>query len=145
MEIQGKIVMILPLQSGVGKQSGKEWKKQEYILETNDQYPKKICFNLWGETIDRFALKQGEDVTIQVDVESREYNGRWYTEIRAWRVDRGLVSLANPIPAAPPAPAPMAGYSAPQPQRGGYDPLAGAPKVEAPTHNPYEGADDLPF
>ena len=53
MEIQGKIVQILPLQSGVGKASGKEWKKQEFVLETlESQFPRKICFNLWGDLID---------------------------------------------------------------------------------------------
>lgn len=144
MEIQGKIIQIMPLQSGVGKASGKEWKKQDYILETLDaQYPKKICFNLWGDNIDRIALQVGEDVTVQIDVESREFNGRWYTEVRAWRVDRGLVSLAAPQPgmvAQPVVPAP----AAPQPQV--FDPLGGAPTVPASGLGAAPAAaDDLPF
>ena len=102
MEIQGRIVQILPLQSGVGQQSQKEWKKQEYILEQGGPYPKKVCFNLWGDAIDRFMLREGEEVTVQIDIESREYNGRWYTDVRAWRVDRGLVSMQNPQMGAQP-------------------------------------------
>lgn len=58
MEIQGKIIAVLPLQSGVGANSGKSWKKQEYVLETLDaQYPRKICFNLWGDNVDTFAIQ----------------------------------------------------------------------------------------
>lgn len=151
MEIQGKIIEVLPLQSGVGKASGKEWKKQEYILETLDaQYPKKICFNLWGDNVDRVGLQVGEDVTVQIDLESREFNGRWYTDVRAWRVDRGLTSLAMPQQVGMPtaqhqvAPAPAPGYAAPQPQ--GFDPLGAAPMVSSSSldQTPLP-ADDLPF
>lgn len=146
MEIQGKIIQVLPLQSGVGKASGKEWKKQEYVLETIDQYPRKICFNLWGDTIDRAQLQVGEDVTVQVDVESREFNGRWYTDVKGWRVDRGFVSLAAPSVAAPSAaPAPPA-YAAPQQPLGGHDPFAGAATVPSSSLGVTPGAgDDLPF
>lgn len=149
MEIQGKIVQLLPLQSGVGQASGKEWKKQEYILETLDmQYPKKICFNLWGDNIAKFNLQLGEEVTVQVDLESREFNGRWYTDVRAWRVDRGLQSMAMPqvgmgaAPGMPQAPAP-----------GGYQQAPASHPFSAPTapaSEPLSGgglssADDLPF
>lgn len=144
MEIQGKIIHVLPLQSGVGKASGKEWKKQDYVLETLDgQYPKKICFNLWGDNIDRIGLQVGEDVTVQIDIESREFNGRWYTEVRAWRVDRGLVSLSAPQQQVAPAPTP-AGYAAPQPQA--FDPLGSAPTMPASGLGAAPAAaDDLPF
>ncbi|MDO4692163.1 MAG: DUF3127 domain-containing protein [Porphyromonadaceae bacterium] len=144
MEIQGKIIHVLPLQSGVGKASGKEWKKQDYVLETLDgQYPKKICFNLWGDNIDRIGLQVGEDVTVQIDIESREFNGRWYTEVRAWRVDRGLVSLSAPQQQVAPAPTP-ASYAAPQPQ--GFDPLGSAPTMPASGLGAAPAAaDDLPF
>lgn len=150
MEIQGKIIEVLPLQSGVGKASGKEWKKQEYILETLDaQFPKKICFNLWGDNVDRVGLQVGEDVTVQIDLESREFNGRWYTDVRAWRVDRGLTSLAMPQPGMPAAqhqvaPAPAPSYAAPQPQ--GFDPLGSAPTVQSSSLGSAPlPADDLPF
>ncbi|SCA55764.1 conserved hypothetical protein [Candidatus Terasakiella magnetica] len=87
MELNGKIVELLPEKSG---QSAKgTWRKQEYILETEGQYPKKICFMVWGDKIDDFALKQGDQVAVSIDIESREYNGRWYTDIKAWQVKRG--------------------------------------------------------
>ena len=141
MEIQGKIVQILPLQSGVGKASGKEWKKQEFVLETlESQFPRKICFNLWGDLIDRTALQVGEDVTVQVDLESREYNGRWYTDVKGWRVDRGLVSIQNV--GAVSAPAPQTGYSQPAPAPfGGVTP----PTVSAAPQEVPAGGDDFPF
>ncbi|MDO4708192.1 MAG: DUF3127 domain-containing protein [Porphyromonadaceae bacterium] len=147
MEIQGKIIQILPLQSGVGKASGKEWKKQDYILETIDSFPKKICFNLWGDAIDRAQLQVGEEVTVQVDVESREFNGRWYTDVKGWRVDRGFVSLAAPsmgtTTQAPPAPP---SYIPPQQPLGGHDPFAGAATIPSSSAGvaPAVG-DDLPF
>ncbi len=87
MEITGKIVQTLPKQTGNAK-NGSTWEKQEYIIEVQGQYPKKVCFNLWGDKIGKFNIKDGEDVTIAVDVESREYNGRWYTDIRAWNVTK---------------------------------------------------------
>ena len=77
MEIRGHIVQILPLQSGVSQASGREWKKQEYILETGDQYPRKVCFQLFGDRVDQFPMAVGEEVVVSCDIESREYNGRW--------------------------------------------------------------------
>jgi hypothetical protein len=84
MEITGKIVNLLPLQSGQGK--GGTWKKQEFIMETPGQYPKKVCLSLWGEKVDEIKLIPGETITASVNVESREYNGKWYTDVRAWKV-----------------------------------------------------------
>lgn len=86
MEIKGRIIQLLPLQSGEGKNG--TWRKQDYVLETLDSYPKKICFNLWGDKIDQFGVKQDEEVTVYFDIESREYNGRWYTDVKAWRIDK---------------------------------------------------------
>lgn len=87
MEVSGKIINQLQEVSGNSK-SGNAWRKQEYILETGGQYPKKVCVAIWGDKIDQFALKVGEQVTLGIDVESREYNGRWYTEVKAYKVDR---------------------------------------------------------
>ena len=86
MEINGKIIELLPEKSG--ESSNGTWRKQEYILETDAQYPKKVCFMAWGDKIDQFAIKQGEDLVVSVDLESREYNGRWYTDVKAWKVSR---------------------------------------------------------
>lgn len=86
MEIKGTIVKLLPLQTGQGKNG--EWKKQEYILETEGQIARKVCFNLWGDKITQYNLQENETVTVSFDVESREFNGRWYTDVKAWKIDR---------------------------------------------------------
>ena len=86
MEINGKIIELLPEKSG--QSANGTWRKQEYILETTRQYPKKVCFMAWGDKIDQFAIKQGESLVVSVDLESREYNGRWYTDVKAWKVSR---------------------------------------------------------
>lgn len=90
MDITGRITNILPLQSGQGKNG--EWKKQEFVIETTGQYPKKVCFTLWGDKIDAAGLKLEEVVTVSFDPESREYNGKWYTDLKAWRVGRGMAN-----------------------------------------------------
>jgi hypothetical protein len=87
MDLSGKITSLLPEVSGSSK-SGNAWRKQEYILETGGQYPKKVCVSIWGDKIDQFGLKVGEQVNLGIEVESREYNGRWYTEVKAYKVDR---------------------------------------------------------
>ena len=86
MEISGKIIELLPEKSGESANGG--WRKQEFILETEAQYPKKICFMVWGDKIDEFKIRQGENLEDSIDVESREYNGRWYTDVKAWKVSR---------------------------------------------------------
>jgi hypothetical protein len=84
MELSGKIIKILPLQTGTSKNG--TWKKQEFIVETSAQIPKKVCFSLWGDKIDQFKLLEGEDAEVSFDLESREYNNRWYTEAKAWKI-----------------------------------------------------------
>ncbi|MBR1515396.1 MAG: DUF3127 domain-containing protein [Paludibacteraceae bacterium] len=89
MDIVGKIIQILPLQEGVSK-TGNPWKSQSYVLETQEQYPRKVCFELFGEDrIKNNPCNMDDVVTVSFDIESREYNGRWYTSIRAWRVQQG--------------------------------------------------------
>lgn len=84
MEIKGKILEILPEKTGTSEKG--DWRKQEYILVTEGQYPKKICFMIWNDKIDHYNIKQGENIIASVDIESRVYNGRWYTDIKAWKV-----------------------------------------------------------
>ena len=85
MEIKGKIVSILEMQTGEGTNG--TWKKQEYIIETLDsKYPKRVCVSVWGDKIDEFVIKAEETITASIEIESREYNGKWYTNIQAWRV-----------------------------------------------------------
>ena len=86
MELKGKIIKVLPLQTGTGKNG--EWKKQDYVIETDGQIARKVCFNLWGDKIGQFNLHENEPVTISFDLESREYNGKWYTDVKAWKIDR---------------------------------------------------------
>ena len=86
MEIKGKIIEVLPEKSG--QSANGEWRKQEYVLETESNYPKKICFMAWGDKIEEFNLRQGDTVEVSVDLESREYNGRWYTDVKAWKVSK---------------------------------------------------------
>jgi hypothetical protein len=94
MELTGKIVQVLPEQSGTSSRGS--WRKQEYIIEIPGDYPKQVCFMVWGDRIDQFGIQEGQELTIAVDLESREYNGRWYTDVKAWRaapVDRESESL----------------------------------------------------
>ena len=111
MEISGKIIQVLPEQGGVSKTSGKEWKLQAYVLETQEQYPRKVHFEVFGEDRIKANPCQLDDiVTISFDIESREFNGRWYTSIRAWKIQQGVVEAAAPAvqPVAAPAAAPQA-------------------------------------
>ena len=93
MEINGKIIQLIPVQSGESAKG--PWRKQEYILETEGQYPKKVCFMAWNDKIDEYAIQEGESLTASIDIESREYNGRWYTDVKAWKVSRGDSSADN--------------------------------------------------
>ena len=86
MELKGKVIQLFPLQSGMGKKG--PWKKQEFIIETQSQYPKKVCLSIWGDKVDQFNVAVGQFVIAAVELESREYNGRWYTEARAWKIDK---------------------------------------------------------
>lgn len=97
MELKGKVIQLLPLQSGMGKKG--PWKKQEFIIETQSQYPKKVCLSIWGDKVDQFNVSVGQVVTAAVELESREYNGRWYTEARAWKIEKnGAESNDGPPP-----------------------------------------------
>ena len=99
MDISGKIIELLPEKSGESAKG--PWRKQEYVQETDGPYPKKICFMVWSEKIDAFAIQEGENLIASIDLESREYNGRWYTDVKAWKVTRDSASADN-IPFAEP-------------------------------------------
>ena len=93
--IKGKVVSILEMQTGEGANG--TWKKQEYILETLDsKYPKKVCISVWGDKIETFALKQGDNIEASIEIESREFNGRFYTNVQAWKVVKdGINTVQN--------------------------------------------------
>ncbi len=96
MEVKGKVIQLLPLQSGMGKKG--PWKKQEFIIETQSQYPKKVCLSVWGDKIEQFNISEGQLINVSVELESREYNGRWYTEARAWKIDKNSTVNADGPP-----------------------------------------------
>jgi Domain of unknown function (DUF3127) len=85
MQLTAKLVQFLPLQSGTGKNG--QWKKQDIIVETEATYPKKVCISVWGDKIETASLQPGSLLKIDFDVESREFNGRWYTDIKAWKIE----------------------------------------------------------
>lgn len=99
MDIQliGTIVRVFPLASGV-KRDGGEWQKQEYLLSVEgDNFPKNVCFQVFGEEkIKELGLQENERVRVHLEIQSREYNGRYYTHIDCWRVDRN--NDAQPTP-----------------------------------------------
>jgi hypothetical protein len=97
VELSAKLVQLLPLQTGSGKNG--EWKKQDIIVETGGQYPKKVCVSIWGDKINASQLQVGKMLNISFDVESREYNGRWYTDVKAWKVEAAAAGGSQPAPA----------------------------------------------
>ena len=140
MEIVGKIIAVLPEQSGIAK-NGNPWKVQAYVLETTEQYPRKVHFESFGEErIKQYPCAIAQLVTVSFDIESREFNGRWYTSIRAWKVAQGdTTQAAQPAAAAPTAPVEPA--AAPQPAM---------ESIEAANVQPFDptvndNTSDLPF
>lgn len=104
MEIKGKIIAVLPEVSGTSSK-GNSWKKRDYVLEnTEGQFPRRVAFTCFGENADKIQLSVGQEVNMYFDIDSREWNGRWYTDIRCWRCD----ILDGAAAAAPAAAAPAA-------------------------------------
>jgi hypothetical protein len=98
MEIEGKLFQVMPVQN-ITSQKG-QMKKMEFVIETEAKFPKKVCFSLWNDKIDLFTSKPGENIKVYFDLDSREYNGRWYTEARAWKVEAlSAAGAAEDIPA----------------------------------------------
>lgn len=87
MDVKGKVTHILPVQSGVSK-AGKEWSKQEFVIESEEQFPKSICFTLFGDKLSLLnGIKTGMQVEVFFNVESREFGGKWYHNINAWKIN----------------------------------------------------------
>lgn len=88
MQVKGKLQQILKLESGVSK-AGKEWKKQDFVLVTNEQFPKTVCFTLFGDKISLLdGIHEGTELDVSFSLESRDFNGKWYHNINAWKIDR---------------------------------------------------------
>ncbi|MDR0681274.1 MAG: DUF3127 domain-containing protein [Dysgonamonadaceae bacterium] len=112
MQLTAKLTQVLPLETGIGRNG--EWKKQNIIVETDGQYPKKICVSIWGDKINPALLQSGNLLTIDFDIESREFNGKWYTDVKAWKIEPSnevsnmkmpepSVNYAMPEPPPPPS------------------------------------------
>ena len=150
MEVVGKIIQVLPAQEGVGR-NGNPWKVQPYVLETLDQYPRKVHFEVFGEErIKQNPCEIDQLVTVSFDIESREFNGRWYTSIRAWRIQQGdTTQAAAATPAAAPVAAPAEAPVAAAPAQAA--PAQAAPAEGIPANiDPFDasagdGTSDLPF
>lgn len=159
MEIRGRIIQALTPQSGTSA-SGRAWKKQEFVLETFDQYPRKVVFTIFGDKVDQMApsfqnfMSNGTDVTISFDLESRAFMGRdgverWSTEVRPWKIVESATLQVPGYDAQMAAP----GF-APQPQAAPAfapqaAPVFASPEPAVPQFPASEpaaaGTEDLPF
>lgn len=138
MELQGKVIVIGEPRSGVSKTTGNPWMTQDYVIETHEQFPKRMMFNVFGEDkIKQFNIQMGEEINVFFDINAREYQGKYYNDIRAWRVDR--VQPGQPVPNDPNAP--VAQPAPQQPQA----PVQQQPAAPQPPIAPNEPEDDLPF
>lgn len=133
MDVVGKIIAALPPKSGTSQSTGKPWQVNTYVLQTNEQTPKNIAFDVFGaERVERYNLKVGDMVTVSIDIDAHEYNGRWYNQIRAWNVVNHA-SAQQPTAQQAPPPTPQPGILFPQPPAQGAQPA------------PSAGTDQLPF
>ena len=113
MEFTGKIIHIGQERGGVSKTTGNEWKVQEYVIEDHSQYPKKMCFEVFGtDRINQFNIQMGEELTVSFDIDARQWQDRWFNTIRAWKVERVGAQAAGPQPAPEGAPFPPADQAA---------------------------------
>ena len=133
MEIIGKAIAALPVKSGVSQRTGEQWQSREYVIETQEQYPKKMCFEVFGtDKLKEFNIRNNDLIKVHFDITAREYNGKWYNSIRAWKVEH-----VNQDGSAAGATANQVAASSPQ------APQAPATQVAATTKQ--ESDDDLPF
>ena len=133
MDVVGKIIAALPPKSGTSQSTGKPWQVNAYVLQTNEQTPKNIAFDVFGaERVEQYNLKVGDMVTVSIDIDAHEYNGRWYNQIRAWNVVNHA-SAQQPAAQQAPPPTPQSGALFPQPPAPGAHPA------------PSAGTDQLPF
>jgi hypothetical protein len=95
LEIAGKVIALLPEQTGTGKNGN--WVKQDFVIETTaEQFPKKVCFSSWGDKAALVKnLQTGQTVKVSFNVESREFNGKWYTDLRIWKLETNSGTSEN--------------------------------------------------
>lgn len=141
MEIEGKIIFDIPEEGGTSK-AGNLWRKKSWVLETFGQYPRKVKFDLFGDRIDNVHLEVGKVYKVSVDAESREFNGRWYTDLRAYAAqEMGAPQMQQAAPAQSFSAAP----AQPAAPAAATDPFAAA--STSPATDPFASGDtdDLPF
>ena len=130
MELTGKIIAEFNERGGVSNRPGNEWKAKSYVLEVPGDYPRKMVFDVFGaDRLQAFNLQIGETVTVSFDIDAHEYNGRWFNDVRAFRIDRGQ---AAPTASAEAAPAPEAAPVAPMAEPAPIPFEAPAPTDELP-------------
>ncbi len=135
--VQGVITHVLPEENGVGKASGKEWKKQTAVLQTQEQYPKYVAFDMFNNRI--VPLQVGQSVQVQISVESREYQGKWYSNVNAIAVAPVQAGMGMQMPTQGGFAQPMQGYQMP-PQG-----VQSAPQTQTPQAPFNKQGEDLPF
>lgn len=86
-DITGKIIAVLPTKSGTSAR-GTQWSSQTAVIETHEQYPKRVAFDVLGDKITEFNLQVGEEVTVSFDIDARQYQDRWFNSIKAWNIIR---------------------------------------------------------
>ena len=138
MDLQGKIIAALPAKTGTSARG--ELKAQDFVVETHDNFPKKMVFSVFGEErLERFNIQVGQEVMVSFDVDAREYNGRWFNSIRAF--DVRLVDPAS-VGATGAAPMGQAPFSA---TVSNAAPSSSSPAAPFPTSQEEDNIDDLPF
>jgi hypothetical protein len=97
LEITGKLNKVLPEVTGTGKNG--QWVKQEFIIQTEEQFPKMVCFSVWGDKVASIKnISEGSQVKVSFNAESREYSGRWYTDLRAWKIESNVQATTEQVP-----------------------------------------------
>ena len=88
LKITGIITKVLEVQKGTSK-AGKDWQKLQFIVETEEEYNNTYCFELFGEDkISDFSKwnKERSKVTVKFNVQTNEWNGKYFTSLSAWNV-----------------------------------------------------------
>lgn len=132
LELTGKIIQLLPPQSGTSARGS--WNKQEFVIETSETYPRKICISAWSDKANEVAqIPIGTAVKVAVNIESREFNGKWYTDVRMWAIQVENASAIDPVNNS-------TVYSDMPPQDANFQ-----PPVKTADFTPSDGGEDLPF
>ena len=135
MEIIGKAIAALPVKSGISQKTGEQWQSREYVIETQEQFKKRICFEVFGiDKLKEFNIRDNDLIKVHFDITAREYNGKWYNTIRAWKVEH-----VNQDGSVEGATSNQAAASSPQAQ------ASQAPAIQAAAPAAQGSDDDLPF